>query len=91
MAAGEDACESRASLRLANRLAPCVDRSFGRIREEGVRLLFTDAFERGKIRLGPAGIVAADGVDDFRGQSAEDARVQGSCESSRPGPRAPAG
>jgi hypothetical protein len=47
-----------------------------------VRLLFTDAFERGKIRLSPAGIVAADGVDDFRGQSAEDARVQGGCESS---------
>jgi hypothetical protein len=75
MAAGEDACESRASLRLANRLAPCVDRSFGWIREEGVRLLFSDAFERDKIRLGPASSVAADGVDDFRGQSAEDARV----------------
>ena len=26
---------------------------------DNVRLLFTDAFERGKIRLGPAGIVAA--------------------------------
>ena len=46
-----------------------------------MRLLFSDAFERGEIGLGPAGIVAADGVDDFSGESAEDARVKGSCES----------
>src|ERR1700751_4751114 len=45
VAAGEDACQSGASLRFANRLAPCIERAFDRIREEGVWPRFTDAFE----------------------------------------------
>ncbi len=90
VAAGEDACEGGASLGFANRLAPCIDCIFGRIRKERVRLLFTDAFECGEIRLGPAGIVAADGVDDLRRESIRRRSGPGRLRVVRPRPRAPA-
>jgi hypothetical protein len=65
---------------LANGTAPCRDGAFRRNGDEGLWLSFSDVFERGKIGLGPSGIMAADGVDDFRRQSSEDGGVQGSCE-----------
>ena len=58
-----------------------IDRIFGRIGEEGVRLLFSNAFQCGEIRLGPAGVMLADAVNYFRRERAEDPRVQRRCDS----------